>query len=316
MSKKVKSGRSKQEGVFIANPLYDHVLKYLMEDDISARKFLSAIIGEEVVKLSFAPKKYVEEMIKVQERTYNIYRLYFTARIRTADSDFLTVMIELQKVSSCLNSTWLKRYLDSEYQNKENSYPDKGKRPAKPVYCIFFIGGGLGIKGVPVIEVNPIAVDVITGKPLQNIHNEFMMSLRHRSWIIQIPELTGYCRNDLEILLGIFDKKNRMNDGYTMNIKAGNFPEEYYPIIRRLQEAALSEKIRNAMLADDDILEHFRIAERIMLIKLDEKDKIIAEKEALIAEKKAAIAREREKEAAIAEKEAAIAREREEKEAL
>jgi hypothetical protein len=39
----------------IANPIYDHVLT---DDGRVARKFISAITGEEAAELSFAPQEY------------------------------------------------------------------------------------------------------------------------------------------------------------------------------------------------------------------------------------------------------------------
>ncbi|MDR1896838.1 MAG: hypothetical protein LBR10_08615, partial [Prevotellaceae bacterium] len=278
MSKKVKSDKTKPEDktklesttkpednikledVFIANPLYDPVFKYLMSDNISARKLLSAIIGKEVIELSFAPQEHVEN-VDVQEQSYIICRLDFTALIRT-ESGSLAVMIEVQKVHYHNDIIRFRRYLGGQYQNKDYVYDDsEGRRHVRQIYCIFFIGDGVGIKNAPVIEINPIAKDVTTEKNLQVQNNEFVLSLHHRSWIVQVPELKKYRRNDLERLLGIFDQTNTIENRHILNIKSEKFPKEYHPIIRRLQMAAKNEKVRNAMQAEDDILEHFKIEE-------------------------------------------------------
>ncbi|MDR2773448.1 MAG: hypothetical protein LBC19_01680 [Tannerella sp.] len=101
MSKKIKTEEGRGGGVLIANPIYDHVFKYLMNDNRVARKFISAIIGEEVVELSFAPQEYVRELENVSERSWSFYRLDFNARIRTGET-YKSVMIEVQKVSLIL----------------------------------------------------------------------------------------------------------------------------------------------------------------------------------------------------------------------
>jgi hypothetical protein len=93
----------------------------------------------------------------------------------------------------------------------------------------------------------------------------------------------GTRRNDLEILLSIFDQANRMNDHHILNLNVEHFPDEYRPIVRRLQQAAADKEVRDAMEVEYDVTEHFRIEER-------KKDLIIAEKEAALAEKEAAIA--------------------------
>ena len=41
--------------MYIANPIYDVVLTYLMEDNKVAKQFISAIIGEQIEELEFAP---------------------------------------------------------------------------------------------------------------------------------------------------------------------------------------------------------------------------------------------------------------------
>jgi hypothetical protein len=229
------------------------------------------------------------------------------------------VMIEVQKVSLNTDIMRFRRYLGSQYEKKEYCYVDSAGTHAMPIYCIFFIGDGLGVDGVPVMRVNPSISDLATGQELKDLRNEFVESLHHRSWIVQIPELKGRRRNDLEILLSIFDQANRMNDHHILNLREEHFPEEYRPIIRRLQQAAASREVREAMMIEDDILEHLRIEERKAQMEVEqikaERKRERAENEAAIAEKDAVIARERvEKEAAIAreraEKEAAIARER------
>ncbi|MDR1593160.1 MAG: hypothetical protein LBS43_01590 [Prevotellaceae bacterium] len=307
MSAKTKTDSSESQEELIANPIYDHVFKYLMEDNKVARKLISTIINEEVIELSFAPQEYVQKLDdKVLDKSWSVYRLDFIARIHTNEG-LKIVMIEVQKISLNTDIMRFRRYLGSQYRNYENSYIDSEKTThAMPIYCIFFLGDGLDVKGIPVITVNPYAADMTTGKELKDLRNEFIETLHHRSWIVQVPELKGRRRNEMEILLSIFDQANRMNDHHILNLKEEHFPEEYRPVIRRLQQAAVSKEIREAMLVEDDILEHFRIAERKNQVKLEEKDKIISEKDTVIAEK----------DTVIAEKEAVIARERAEKEAL
>ena len=43
--------------MIIANPIYDVVFKYLLEDAEIARDLLSTILGEEVVQLEFKPQE-------------------------------------------------------------------------------------------------------------------------------------------------------------------------------------------------------------------------------------------------------------------
>ena len=44
----------------IANPIYDVVFKYMMEDLKVAKTFIAAIIGEDVEELDFCPQEYAD----------------------------------------------------------------------------------------------------------------------------------------------------------------------------------------------------------------------------------------------------------------
>jgi hypothetical protein len=115
-----------------------------------------------------------------------------------------------------------------------------------------------------VLIANPIG----TGQELKDLRNEL--------WIVQVPELQGRRRNDLEILLSIFDQENRMSDHHILNLNVERFSDEYRPIVRRLQQAIADREVREAMDVEDDVVEHFRTEERI-------RQNIIAEQEAALA---------------------------------
>jgi hypothetical protein len=121
--------------------------------------------------------------------------------------------------------------------------------------------------------------DVATDKPVQG-SNEFIRSLHHRSWIVQIEQLKDYRRTDLEKLLSIFDQENRTKNHHILNVDEDDFPKEYRSIIRRLRMAAESEEIQMEMEMEDDYVEELRDKER----KIAEKEKIIKEKVKVIEE--------------------------------
>ena len=45
--------------LYVANPIYDSVFKYLMEDERIARSLLSALLKKKVVKVEQRPHEYV-----------------------------------------------------------------------------------------------------------------------------------------------------------------------------------------------------------------------------------------------------------------
>ena len=62
--------------MIIANPIYDVVFKYLLEDIEIARGLLSTIIGEEIVALSFQPQEVTLQKVQATE-IIRILRLDF-----------------------------------------------------------------------------------------------------------------------------------------------------------------------------------------------------------------------------------------------
>jgi hypothetical protein len=46
----------------IANPIYDVVFKYLMEDAKVAKLLISSIIGEEIEELDFRPQEFTTDI--------------------------------------------------------------------------------------------------------------------------------------------------------------------------------------------------------------------------------------------------------------
>jgi hypothetical protein len=263
----------------------------MMEDLKVAKSFISAIIDEEVEELDFCPQEFTT---KYKEDSLTVIRLDFLAHIKTADG-YKAVIIEMQKALLSTDIQRFRRYIGSQYQSKSNVYVDDKKvEHARPIYCIFFLGKGLNVPGVPVLTVTNIVKDRATGQELQ-LRNEFIDSLHHKSWIVQISDLKKHRRDDLEKLLSIFDQNNLTNSNHILNVKETDFPEEFRHIVRRLKQAAESDEITEQMTAEDELIYDFQSLERIIAAKeeiieenykkLQEKDKKIEEKDKKLEEK-------------------------------
>ena len=267
--------------MLIANPIYDVVFKYMMEDLKVAKTFISAIIGEKVEKLDFCPQEFTT---RYKEDSLTVIRMDFLARIRTPDG-YKAVIIEMQKAQLSSDIRRFRRYLGSQYQSESNIYTDAKKQEhARRIYCIFFLGQGLEVPDVPVLTVTNIVKDRATGKEL-HLHDEFIDSLHHQSWIVQISNLKKHRRDDLEKLLSIFDQNNIFNNNHILKVNEADFPKEYRHIIRRLIQAAESKEVAEQMKAEDELIYDFQMLER----RIAEKEEVIAEKEEVIAEKEEVI---------------------------
>jgi hypothetical protein len=269
----------------------------MLEDETVAKSFLSAIIGEEVVSLDFSaqertvrrPKDSSNQENQKEEKEemfFTVCRFDFSAQIATPGGGFKTVQIELQKAKLASDIMRFRRYLGLHYQNPSNTCvegegKDKGEKKARQIYCIFLLGYDIGYAKEPVIQVDYSTKSLTTKENLDK-NNEFIQSLHHHSWIVQINQLRRDNRNDLDKLLSIFDQENRTKNEHILNVNEDDFPETYRPIIRRLRMASESEDIQIEMEMEDDYMKELQDKERL----LAQKDKIIEEQGRAIEELK------------------------------
>jgi hypothetical protein len=276
----------------IANPIYDGAFKYLLDDNRIARLFLSTMIGEEIVELTFRP---TEHRTDVEQRSVTVFRIDFSARIALPDGGEKLVIIEIQKAKFAADIMRFRKYLGRQYLSKDNSYTtDGGEVRAMPILSIYLLGHSLEHTDSPVIRVVRQYLDA-TGREQIAHREEFIESLTHDSIIVQIPHLKQRRQNDLECLLGIFDQSQKdPADAHTLSIREEDYPPKFHGVIRRLIKAISEPDVRETMEVEDDYLED-----------LEDMERTVAKKEAVIVEKEAVIA---EKEAVIVEKEAVIAK--------
>ncbi len=264
----------------VANPIYDVVFKYLMEDKESAVLLLSKLIEEEIADLEFHPQERTVEISK-ETRSITVYRLDFVAKIRLEDGTYKKVIIEIQKAKFSTDIMRFRRYLGEQYRNKENVYYDEeGVKKALPIISIYFLGHKLRNIDCAVVKVKRDYYDGITGEKISE-KEEFIESLTHDSFVVQIARLKQPYKSEIEQLLSIFDQNRRVTDDHLLEIDESLYPEKYGVLIRRLLRAASDQKVVDTMNVEDDILEELENMERA----IEKKDKMIQEKNDVIEKK-------------------------------
>ena len=267
----------------IANPIYDIVFKFLMEDKPSAILLLSSIIGEQIEELDFLPQ---ENTLQMEQRSLTVYRLDFAAKI-TTEAGQKQVLIEIQKAKLPSDIMRFRRYLGEQYSNKNNHYRDsEGRKIPLPIITIYFLGYPLEHIRAPIIKVNRHYYDLSSQQEI-TIKETFIESLTHDSYIIQISQLNPNHQSELEKLLSIFDQHQHLaTDKHILDINENNYPKKYCQLIRRLQRAIIEPKIRQTMDMEDEILQDLQNMERM----INKKDKIIEAKNQALKEKDQIIA--------------------------
>jgi hypothetical protein len=309
----------------IANPMYDVVFKYLMEDNAAAITFLSALTGMDIVSLTPLPQELVLDPPEVKNRAMkpfkrrlSLYRLDYTARISDREGRELIVIVEIQQERLYGQQMRFRKYLGKQFENggffkKVLTAGGREDEIGIPILSIYFIGERLkGIRNVPVILIGHSIVDQYGMEPVDGT-NSFVEALFHKGIIVHVPFLSREGRNDLEILLSIFSPLNQTINPQIMSVQEMKFMEKYQPILRRLKAAAQDRAVRNKMDAEDDFLEEmerfeqrFEDMQRRLEAALQKEEAALQKEEAALQKEEAALQKE---EAALQKEEAALQKE-------
>ncbi|MGL4520846.1 MAG: hypothetical protein ACRCUJ_14575 [Phocaeicola sp.] len=254
----------------IANPIYDSVFKYLMEDQKVAKILLSALLKKEIVELEMRPHEYTA----MEQTRISLFRIDFSAKVREADGTEQLILIELQKTWLITETLRFRQYLGTQYLNKDNMVEERNAKGRKvnyglPIVSIYILGHALGELTDPVVYVRRNYLDY-DDNPLPQ-PDKFIESLTHDSIIVQIPFLAGKTRNHLERLLTVFDQEFRQpkNEHY-LEINEEGLEGEAKQLVYRLIKAAAAPDVRRAMEIEDEILSEIEDRDTTIMIKDEE----------------------------------------------
>lgn len=286
--------------IHIANPIYDSVFKYLMEDERIAKTILSALLKKEVLSVEARRHEYTNG----QRDKISMFRIDFSARVREADGCEHLILIELQKTWLDTETLRFRQYLGAQYNNPENMAGEgRRKSSALPMVAVYLLGHRVGDIEEPVLYVNHKSYNYSGKEVTRGLPDPFVESLIHDSIIVQIPLLRGQVNNRLDKVLSVFDQtmKDKFNNQVLLveeDLYAGDKEMEY--ILHRLLAAASDSRLRRDMNVEDEYF--MAIEDRDTEIM--NRDKIIAEKDIQIAEKDTQLA---EKDTQIVEKDTQLA---------
>ena len=272
--------------ITIANPIYDAVFKYLMEDERVAKTLLSALLQREVVEVEVRKHEYTNG----SRDKISMFRIDFSAKVRQDDGTLKLILIELQKTWLETETLRFRQYLGTQYANPDNILKDNNPMGyGIPMVTVYLLGHRVGDIEEPVLYVNHKAYDYDGKEVTKGVPDPFVDSLVHDSIIVQIPLLRGQINNRLEEILSVFDqthkdKKNRQVINIDEDLYAGD--EDMNRIIHRLLSAASDAKLRQDMNVEDEYFTAIENRDTAIM----KRDQIIAEQDAQIAEQGAQIA--------------------------
>ena len=236
----------------IANPIYYATFNYLMQDNRAARLLVGRIAGLEVESLEPRPLELETPReatrwrgADVDQPPVALFRMNFTARVRTAGGGERHVAIEIQKTNAPTSVERFRVWLGGQPRGAANVEHPSGRHPSSPVVTIYLLGYDLEIADEPVLDVFPRVTARRTGAEIDADH-PFIAGIDHRSHIVQIPLLRGRRRDDLERVLSIFDQGEARIEhapALMLTIDRSAYPAAYDFVPRRLHRAASETEV-------------------------------------------------------------------------
>ena len=240
--------------IHVANPIYDSVFKYLMEDERIAKTMLSALLKKEVIHVTVRPHEYSN----TTRDTLSMFRIDFAATVREREGDGVrdrVVLIELQK--TWLNTEMLRfrQYLGAQYSSRNNMQEPDGKGFAYPMVAVYLLGHKVGNIKDPIVYINHDVYDYNGDAIAKGNEEPFVESLTYNSIIVQIPRLRGNVNNRLERVLSVFDQTQIEGDSQqVLTIDEDKYADdnEMMYVLHRLTAAAANSELRQDMNVEDE----------------------------------------------------------------
>lgn len=273
----------------VANPIYDSVFKFIMEDERIAKTILSALLKKEILSVEMRR----HEHPNVTRDNISMFRIDFAARVRENDGSVRLILIELQKTWLDTETLRFRRYLAAQYNAEENMLKEgKLHGYAVPMIAVYLLGHRVGDIDKPVVYVNHKALDYDGNEVENGMKDPFINSLTHDSIIVQIPLLHGKVNNRLDKVLSVFDQSQRdSKNQQIVCLKADEYDDDpdMMHIIRRLSLAAMTAEVRQEMNDEDEYYSAIEARDTQVM----KQNKIISEQKTQISEQKTQISEQK-----------------------
>ena len=269
--------QAKAPAMFIANPIYDLIFKYLMQDLSIARRFLSLILGKNIADLQFQDR---EKLRIIKDRNdpeavsskLRFFHLDFLAEIQNENGS-QKVLIELQKTHEDDDAHRFRAYIGEIYTHDKLHYEkllkeeivsskQEGREP-KPIHAPSILPlipvVILGFKLEPKAPEGEDALILHIQRKGFNPNADYAPvpmayamaeALSHDLVLIQIPYLPKNPQTELEKVLSVFDQRFLNKDRPWIK----NFP---------LDPENCSELLRDILKSLNLLVENPKVAEEI-----------------------------------------------------
>lgn len=250
--------------VLMANPIYDSVFKFLMQNLDAAKVLVSALLDTKVLDLVLNSRELVEK----RDNNLGILRIDFMATIEIPGGKTRVVTIELQKAKLQSEVMRFRKYLGLQYADENNARKEvkKGKNSngdeitvtnlyPYPIIPVFILGHKFVDVKEPIIYVDRVCKNALK-QPITGLDNEkFIDCLSHDAIVIQLPYLNKKYGTRLEKILAFFDQSFFQDDRFftdSDNIDVTD-NQDLDRIKQVLIKAAADDELRHKMEVEDEV---------------------------------------------------------------
>ena len=245
----------------IANPKYDAVFRYLFEDTAVANLLLSALLGWDLTTLTPSA---LEPRPGFRPSTL-VARVAFTSMVRDKDGSTRPALILIRKAR---NPADLLRYLSNPWvpcpprksgANRPWGSPPgtvHAEAPSRPAYglpqlTLDFLVKSQGLNAVPVLWGTSTITDAATGDEIPNTV-PFLEDLTPAAILVQMDQLKGRRRTELEQLLMIFDQGlTEPGNPQFLEVREEDCPMPYRDVLFRLIRAQGEKRVLDGIDVED-----------------------------------------------------------------
>ena len=268
--------------LYFANPIYDTVFKYWLEDERVVKILLSALLKKTVVEVEMRKHEYAN----VYRDKISMFRIDFAAKVREEDGHTHLVLIELQKTWLETETLRFRQYLGAQYANPDNMLKDNHlSSRGIPMVAVYLLGHRVGNIEEPILYVKHRSYDYEGNEVTQGLPDPFVESLTHESIIVQIPRLYSRVNNRLEKVLSLFDQTLKSDDdNRVMYIDESIYRDdpEMMCLINRLVAAAADAQVRQNMNVEEEFFQ-----------AIEERDTLIMQREEALKQQKEQLAEQK-----------------------
>ncbi len=240
--------------MIIANPIFDSVFKYLMQDERIVKFFLGTLLGKKIVKVVFKPQEFA--FIDPALISVRIYRFDFSAEILERDGTKTNVLIELQKAPSFAHIERFRNYLAQNYMKHEIVQIGKEKiKEFHHIYALYILGKRMPDLPYSVVKINREYLDFDTDKPIE-CTSEFIEKLQHDCMVVQIEGMNIRVKKSLRTLLSIFEQTGFVDsDQKQREYTQVPEEEEMKYLLAHLNKAASDKTVQEQLKLEQEAME-------------------------------------------------------------